>query len=167
MESHFTKIKTVLVANRGEIACRIIQSCKQLGLKSVSIFTKEDVDSLHVSSADVAVLIKGVGASAYLDIEQIVKVAKDHYCDVAVPGYGFLSENSDFAAALEKEGIVFAGPSPESVKLFGLKHFARDIASKNNVPIVPGSDLIEKESDVIECANKIGYPIMLKATAGG
>lgn len=163
----FTKIKKVLVANRGEIACRIIRSCKENGLSTIGVFSVEDSDAMHVAQCDESYLLPGTGASAYINIEEIVKIAKTYKADAVVPGYGFLSENSVFAEALEKEGIVFAGPSVESVETFGLKHSARTLAEKANVPIVPGTDLIEDANEAIAAANRIGYPIMIKSTAGG
>lgn len=165
--TEFKTIKKVLVANRGEIACRIIKSCKENGLKTVAIFSNEDCDAMHVSQSDESYLLSGIGANAYINIEEIVKIAKETETDVVVPGYGFLSENSEFAHALEKAGIFFAGPSVESVETFGLKHSARSLAEKNDVPIVPGTDLIDNVDDAIAAAQKIGYPIMIKSTAGG
>lgn len=165
--SNFTKIKKVLVANRGEIACRIIRCCKENGLKTIAIFSSEDADSAHVIQADESHLISGIGATAYIDSDQIVQVAIDSKADVVVPGYGFLSENSAFAESLAKNKIVFAGPSAESVEIFGLKHSARELAEKNEVPVLPGSNLIDNEHDAITVANKIGYPIIIKSTAGG
>lgn len=163
----FSKIKRVLIANRGEIACRVIRTCKEHGLFSIAVYSKEDLDSLHVQEADTAVLLPGVGAAAYINIEQVVKVAKDTNADVVVPGYGFLSENSEFAAALAENGIIFAGPSSESVEKFGLKHLAREISKSCEVPVVPGTDLISDKSVLIESCSEIGYPVILKATAGG
>lgn len=163
----FSKIKKVLVANRGEIACRIIRSCKENGLSTIGIFSVEDSDSMHISQCDESYLLPGTGASAYINIEEIVKIAKTHSADAVVPGYGFLSENSAFAEALEREGIIFAGPSVESVETFGLKHSARTLAAKNSVPVVPGTDLIDNPQEAVQAADKIGYPIMIKSTAGG
>ena len=163
----FQNIKRVLIANRGEIASRIIRTCKENGLTSIAIYPKEDIESLHVSQADIAVLLSGVGANAYVDIEQIVQVAIDNKADVVIPGYGFLSENSNFAAKLVEAGIAFAGPSADSVKRFGLKHLARQIALDSGVPIVPGTELINDADALVSACNDIGYPVILKATAGG
>ncbi|KAL7663557.1 Urea carboxylase [[Candida] zeylanoides] len=164
---NFEKIKRVLVANRGEISCRVIRSCQSLKLTAVAIFSKEDAGSAHVSAADEAVVLSGTGAAAYIDSEQIVKVAIDNNCDAVVPGYGFLSENSAFAKELEKQGIVFVGPSSNSILTFGLKHTARDLAVASGVPIAPGSDLLQDFSEAAKFAHDIGYPVILKATAGG
>lgn len=163
----FRSIERVLIANRGEIACRIIRSCKQHNLKSIAIYSKEDVLSLHVAEADEVVLLSGTGAAAYINIEEIVQIAVENACDVVIPGYGFLSENSNFAQELSCNNIIFAGPSPETVEQFGLKHLARNAAIANGVPVVPGSDLIVDVNQLIEVCDNIGYPVILKATAGG
>lgn len=163
----FSKISRVLVANRGEIACRIIKCCKQNGLISVAIFSSEDSDSMHVKMADESYLIPGVGAEAYINIDEIVDVAKTHAIDVVVPGYGFLSENSSFVNALEDAKIMFAGPSVDSVETFGLKHSARTLAEANDVPTVPGTGLLDNVETAAKYAEQIGYPIMIKSTAGG
>ncbi|GMF06304.1 unnamed protein product [[Candida] boidinii] len=165
--SEFSKVKRVLIANRGEIACRVIRTCKKYNLTSIAIYSKEDIESLHVSEADEAVLLPGVGAAAYINIENVVKAAQDHKADVVIPGYGFLSENSDFAAKLAEINISFAGPSSESVEQFGLKHLARKIAISCDVPVVPGSDLVDNSKDVLEISKNIGFPVILKSTAGG
>ncbi|OUT23450.1 urea carboxylase [Pichia kudriavzevii] len=163
----FKVVKRVLIANRGEIAVRIINACKKYNLTSISIYPKEDIESLHVSQADTAVQLEGTGASAYIDIDQIVQIAIDEKADVVIPGYGFLSENSTFANKLVANGIAFAGPSPESVENFGLKHLARQMAIDCGVPVVPGSDLIRDETTLVDTCESIGYPVILKATAGG
>ncbi|VEU23444.1 DEKNAAC104736 [Brettanomyces naardenensis] len=167
MTLQFQNINKVLIANRGEIACRIIRACKKYGLISIAVYSKEDIESLHVSQADEAILLPGIGAAAYINAEEIVKVAKENMADVVIPGYGFLSENADFAAELAKCSIAFAGPDSFSIEQFGQKHLARKIAVASNVPIVPGTDLIEDENELIEACNSIGYPVILKATAGG
>lgn len=163
----FQNIKRVLIANRGEIALRIIKSCKKYNLTSIAIYPIEDIESLHVVEADVAVQLKGVGANAYIDIDQLVDIAIREKADVVIPGYGFLSENSNFALKLSQQGIAFAGPSVESVEKFGLKHLARQIAIDCNVPVVPGTELINDSKELVEACDKIGYPVILKATAGG
>lgn len=163
----FENIKNVLVANRGEIACRIIKCCKENGLHIISVYSAEDSDSMHVTMADESYLLPGVGANAYINIDAIVNVAVAYHAHVVVPGYGFLSENSNFAEALQEKGIIFAGPSVESVQMFGLKHSARTLAQKNNVPVVPGTDLIQDPQEALKAAHVIGYPVMLKSTAGG
>lgn len=163
----FKGLSRVLIANRGEIACRVIRSCRENNLTSIAIYSSEDAESLHVQQADEAIHVPGVGALAYIDIQSIVAVAKEAKADVVVPGYGFLSESPEFALELEKQNIIFAGPSGLSIDTFGLKHSARSLAEKNNVPVVPGSGLITRLEEAVVVAEKIGYPIMLKSTAGG
>lgn len=165
--SEFKNIKRVLIANRGEIACRIIKTCKKYSLTSVCIYSKEDIQSLHVNEADEVVLLPGVGSAAYVDIDAIVKIAAEKEIDAVIPGYGFLSENSEFAKRLSELEIVFAGPSSETVLNFGLKHMARSIALKSGVPVVPGTDLISDVTELKAECQRIGYPVILKATAGG
>ncbi|KAK9450510.1 uncharacterized protein V1518DRAFT_414031 [Limtongia smithiae] len=159
---------TVLVANRGEIAVRIIKTLKKLGVKSVAVFAEPDRFSPHVLNADDAVFLEGqTAAETYLRIDKIIAAAKSTGSQAIIPGYGFLSENAEFAETCEKEGIVFVGPSAESIRLLGLKHSAREIAMKANVPLVPGSGLLDTVEEAVEIAEKIGYPVMLKSTAGG
>lgn len=165
--SEFQSLKRVLIANRGEIACRVIRCCRENNLTSIAIYSSEDAESLHVQEADEAIHISGVGAQAYIDIDSVVEVAKRSKADVVVPGYGFLSESPEFAHALEQQHIIFAGPSGLSIDTFGLKHSARALAEKNSVPVVPGSDLVTSLDEAIPLAADIGYPIMLKSTAGG
>jgi len=167
MTKNFKNIKRVFIANRGEIACRIIRSCKQHGLTSIVVFTKEDTESLHVLQADISIPLSGTGASAYTNIDELVKIAKEERADVVIPGYGFLSENQKFTARLFKEGIAFAGPDSNSIEQFGLKHLARKIAVKCHVPVIPGTELIRDENEAIKACDEIGYPVILKATAGG
>ncbi|RLV84363.1 putative urea carboxylase [Meyerozyma sp. JA9] len=165
--AQFRTLKRVLVANRGEIACRTIRCCKENGLQSIAIYSAEDAESLHVLSADEAVLLPGVGAQAYIDIDHVVSVAISSKADVVVPGYGFLSESPQFAASLEEKGVVFAGPTGKSIDTFGLKHSARSLAESNDVPVVPGSGLVTDIAEAQLTAKSIGYPVMLKSTAGG
>lgn len=166
--SKSSPFQTVLVANRGEIAVRLISSLKKLNIKSVAVFSEPDRYAQHVLDADVAVDLKGTTASeTYLSIRKIIKAARDTCAQAIIPGYGFLSENADFAEACEQEGIVFVGPSSDSIRALGLKHSAREIAEKAGVPLVPGSGLIETLDEALETANKLGYPLMIKSTAGG
>lgn len=161
-------LKTLLIANRGEIAGRIIRTAKRLGIRTVAIYTEPDSASQHVALADEAHLLEGDVTSAYLDGDQIISIAKATGVDAIIPGYGFLSENTNFARSVTNNGIVFAGPSAENVESFGLKHTARELAIKAGVPIVPGTQgLLESEEDAVKAANELGYPVMLKATAGG
>ena len=162
------KLKTLLVANRGEIALRIIRTAKKLNIRSIAIYTEADAASGHVAAADEAVLLEGPAGKAYLDGEQIVEIAKKHNVDVIIPGYGFLSENTEFAGQVKAAGMVFAGPSSECIESFGIKHTARELATKAEVPIVPGTKgLVGSEEEAVKEADAMGYPVMLKATAGG
>lgn len=162
------KLKTLLVANRGEIAVRLIKTAKKLGIKTVSIYTASDAASIHVSAADEAVLLSGPDSKAYLDGEQIIEIARKAKVNVIIPGYGFLSENTEFAKQVADAGMVFAGPKPKAITDFGIKHTARELAAAADTPIVPGTKgLVGSEDEAVKEATKLGYPVMLKATAGG
>lgn len=159
---------TVLIANRGAIATRIIRTLKKLGIRSVAVYHQADKDSLHVQQADEAVCLgEGSVAETYLNIETILNIAKQQNVDAIHPGYGFLSENTDFVSACEAQGIVFIGPTSEQINLFGLKHLARDAAENAGVPLVPGSPLLQQLDEALSWAQRIGYPVMMKSTAGG
>ena len=161
----FTK---VLIANRGEIACRIIRTLKKMGIQSVAIYSEPDAGASHVMGADEAVCVGGAPAiDSYLNSKKILQVALDTGAQAIHPGYGFLSENADFAQACEASGIVFIGPTPQQMRQFGLKHTARDLAKQNNVPLLPGTGLLKDVAEAKLEAKKIGYPVMLKSTAGG
>ncbi|MFC5449386.1 urea carboxylase [Paenibacillus aestuarii] len=161
----FTKI---LIANRGAIAVRIQRTLRRLGIASVAVYTKADQDSLHVDMADEAVLIgEGPAKDSYLNADLILQAAIDTGAQAIHPGYGFLSENAEFARACRERGIVFIGPTPEQMEMFGLKHSAREIAGKAGVPMLPGSDLITGLDEAAAKASSIGYPVILKSTAGG
>lgn len=162
-------IKKILIANRGEIAHRIIKACRELNITSVAIYSDADKNSLHVRRADEAYLIGNSPANeSYLNKEKIINLAKKIGADAIHPGYGFLSENSEFIKMVEDTGIIFIGPSSKSVKLMGGKTDARTLMKKNNVPIVPGtSEPIKNIVDAKKIAKEIGYPIILKAAAGG
>jgi acetyl-CoA carboxylase, biotin carboxylase subunit len=162
-------IKKILIANRGEIAVRIIRSCREMGIKTVAVFSDADRKSLHVRYADEAIHIgPSPSSESYLVMEKIIEAARISGSDAIHPGYGFLSENAQFADLVRNEGIVFIGPSSESIRLMGDKISARNIMTQAGVPVVPGTR--EKISDVeqaLEAINKIGYPVMIKASAGG
>lgn len=161
-------LSKVLIANRGAIACRIIRSLKKMGIQSVAVYSEADKDSLHVTLADEAVYIgESPAQQSYLNIERILEVAKQTQAQGIHPGYGFLSENANFAELCEAQDIAFIGPSPEQMRAFGLKHTAREIAIQNQVPLLPGSSLLNDLAHAIQEANRIGYPVMLKSTAGG
>jgi len=159
---------TVLVANRGAIATRIIRTLRRMGLRSVAVYSEADAGSLHVSQADVAVCIGPAPASeSYLDIPAILKAAKDTGAGAIHPGYGFLAENAEFAEACATAGIAFIGPTPENIRAFGLKHSARALAAGHGVPLAPGTGLLTDEEEAVQAAREIGFPVILKATAGG
>ena len=158
----------VLVANRGEIACRIIRTLDRMGIASVAVYSEADAPSLHVAAAGEAVCIgPAAPAASYLDIGRILDAARATGAEAIHPGYGFLSENPDFAEACEAAGIAFIGPTPEQMRAFGLKHRARALAEAAGVPLSPGSGLLRDAEHAAEEAARIGYPIMIKSTAGG
>ncbi|MBP5002038.1 ATP-grasp domain-containing protein, partial [Acinetobacter baumannii] len=160
--------KKVLIANRGAIACRVIRTLKKLGIASVAVYSEADRDSLHVTLADEAFLIGPAPAhQSYLNIEKILEVAKQSGAEAIHPGYGFLSENAEFFDLCESQGIAFIGPTSSQMLDFGLKHTARELAIKSNVPLLPGSSLLSDEAEALTEAARIGYPVMLKSTAGG
>jgi len=165
-----TPIKKVLVANRGEIAIRVIRACSELGIKTVAIYSEEDYLSLHRVKADEAFRIgKNKGpVEAYLDIDGIINLALENNVDAIHPGYGFMAENDKFAAACEKAGIIFIGPKADSIQRMGNKSEARNIAISENIPVIPGTeDPIRSVDDCKEFAARAGYPILIKSAYGG
>ncbi|MEM9205370.1 MAG: biotin carboxylase N-terminal domain-containing protein, partial [Pseudomonadota bacterium] len=161
----FTK---VLIANRGEIACRIIQTLDRLGIASVAIYSDAEPYAAHVLAAGEAVRVGPAPATeSYLNIDAILDARRETGADAVHPGYGFLSENADFAERLEREGVRFIGPEPQNLRLFGLKHAAREAATAVGVPLLPGTGLITSLDEATREAFAIGYPVMLKSTAGG
>ena len=162
------KIKKVLIANRGEIALRIIRACKELEIQSVAIFSEVDVEGVWVRKADECYPIMGDPIKAYLDYSVIISIAKKSDCDAIHPGYGFLSENADFAKACEDNGIIFIGPKPEHIELFGDKMASKVAMKKVGVPVLEGTDepvFNIKEGEKI--AREIGFPVIIKAAFGG
>ncbi|MDZ4162870.1 MAG: urea carboxylase [Burkholderiales bacterium] len=158
----------VLIANRGAIACRIIRTLRQMGIKSVAVYSEADAQARHVREADEAYLIgPAPAAQSYLNAQRILSVAQQAGAQAIHPGYGFLSENPDFAQACEDAGIAFIGPTPSQMRAFGLKHTARDLAGRLDVPLLPGSGVLDGPEHACEQAMVIGYPVMLKSTAGG
>ncbi|ORY55683.1 putative urea amidolyase [Pseudomassariella vexata] len=161
-------MSTLLIANRGEIAGRIIRTAKRLGIRTIAIYTEPDSAAQHVAQSDEAHLLEGDATLAYLDGDQIIAIAKATGAQAIIPGYGFLSENMSFARDVASNGILFVGPDPGSIECFGLKHRARDLAVSAGVPVVPGTEgLLGSEEEAIQAAGGLGYPVMLKATAGG
>jgi acetyl-CoA carboxylase biotin carboxylase subunit len=161
--------KKILIANRGEIALRIIRACKELGIQSVAVYSEPDIDSLHVQLADEAICIGPASSSAsYLKIDRIISAAEISDVDAIHPGYGFLAENAHFAEVCASCNIKFIGPSAQAIRLMGDKNSARDCARNAGVPISPGSDgTVDSEAEAVKIARKIGYPVMIKAVAGG
>jgi acetyl-CoA carboxylase, biotin carboxylase subunit len=162
-------LNKILIANRGEIALRIIRACKELGIATVAVYSEADVDSLHVQLADEAVCIGPAPSSeSYLKIDRIISAAEITDVDAIHPGYGFLAENAHFAEVCASCNICFIGPSPAAIRAMGDKNQAREQARKAGVPVSPGSDgMIESEQEALAVAKKIGYPVMIKAIAGG
>ncbi|MBL8534675.1 MAG: 5-oxoprolinase/urea amidolyase family protein, partial [Betaproteobacteria bacterium] len=160
--------KKVLIANRGAIACRVIRTLRRMGVGSVAIHSEADTASLHVSQADEAVCVGAPpAAQSYLRVERILEAACETGAEAIHPGYGFLSENADFAQACRDAGIAFIGPTPEQMRAFGLKHTARELAERAGVPLLPGSGLLADIGHARAEAARIGYPVMLKSTGGG
>lgn len=161
--------KRILVANRGEIALRIIRCCREMNIESVLIYSDADRESLPVKRADYAICIgPAAAAKSYLNQDMIIDIAKRMECEAVHPGYGFLSESSEFARKCENAGLTFIGPSADIIDAMGDKQSARSLMMKNNVPTVPGSKgLVKDAKEAKELAAKIGYPVLLKATAGG
>jgi urea carboxylase len=158
----------VLVANRGAIACRVLRTLRRMGIASVAVHSEADRHSLHLAGADEAVLIgPAPAAQSYLSTAAILDAARTTGAEAIHPGYGFLSENAEFAEACARSRIVFIGPTPEQMRAFGLKHTARRIAQENGVPLLPGTDLLTNVGGAQRAAEAIGYPVMLKGTAGG
>lgn len=159
----------ILIANRGEAACRIIKTARKMGLRTVAVYSEADMNSLHVQMADEIILLGGaLSSESYLDIKKIINACKKTGAKYVHPGWGFLSENAKFAQALEKEGIIFVGPSVESIKNMGDKIRSKKLAKSAGVNIVPGDNsILEDVSNAEETAKKIGYPVILKASAGG
>ncbi|PZL84826.1 urea carboxylase, partial [Pantoea sp. ARC270] len=159
---------TVLIANRGEIACRAIRTLKRLGVKSVAVYSDADRNAQHVKQADSAIALGGDKASdSYLRIDKILAAAQQSGAQAIWPGYGFLSESQAFAEACEAAGIAFVGPTAQQIGEFGLKHRARELAASAGVPMTPGTPLLASLEEAIQAADEIGYPVMLKSTAGG
>lgn len=162
-------MKKILIANRGEIACRIIRSCREMGIATVAVYSEADRGAGHVKMADEAVFIGPSPASqSYLVQEKIVEAAKKTGADAIHPGYGFLSENASFARLLQKEGIILIGPSAESMEIMGSKLAAKNAVKAYNIPLVPGTDTaINSYEEALSRGKEIGFPILIKASAGG
>lgn len=162
-------LNKVLIANRGEIALRVIRACKELGIKTLAVYSEADVESLHVQLADEAICIgPAPSKDSYLKIDRIIAAAEIGNVDAIHPGYGFLAENAHFADVCTSCNIKFIGPPSSAIRAMGDKNIARATARKAGVPVTPGSDgLVETEQEALKVAKKIGYPVMIKAVAGG
>src|SRR5690349_16993298 len=161
--------KRILIANRGEIALRVIRACKELGIETVCVYSTADAGSQYLQLADEAICIGPPrGAQSYLKIDQIISAAEVGNVDAIHPGYGFLAENAHFNEVVRSCKIDFIGPTPEAMEALGDKNRAREAARKAKVPVVPGSaGLIEDDDEAVKVAREIGYPVLIKATAGG
>ena len=158
----------ILIANRGAIACRVMRTARKLGIATVAVYSEADAHSLHVAQADEAICVgPAPSAESYLRVDRILEAARATGAQAIHPGYGFLSENADFAQSCADAGIAFVGPTPEQMRSFGLKHTARELAQRNGVPLLPGSGLLDDVGHARAEAARIGYPVMLKSTAGG
>src|SRR5437870_1379172 len=165
-------VNKILIANRGEIAVRIIRACRDMGIEAVAVYSDCDRAARHVRLADQAVHIGGnAPAESYLRIDRVIDAARKTGADAVHPGYGFLAENEDFAAACRDAGLTFIGPTPEAIALMGSKTAARQAAMEAGVPVVPGTEeplgLVVPDATIAGVAERIGYPIMIKAVAGG
>lgn len=162
-------LKKVLIANRGEIACRVIRGCRELGVKSVAIYSEADRESLHVKIADEAICVgAGSNGDSYLNLANVLMACQISGAEAVHPGYGYFSERANFAAALESLGLKFIGPPPAAIEAMGDKASAKKAAIESGCPVVPGSDgIVDTDTEAIEIAEQIGYPVLLKAVAGG
>lgn len=163
------KSRRILIANRGEIASRVAKACRELGHTAIGCWTDNERQAVHLQFCDEWVHLEGsTNAETYLNVEKILKVCKENNVDAVHPGYGFLSENADFAASLEKEGMIFIGPNVEAIKVMGDKATSKKLANNAGVPTVPGTDeAVPTVDEAVKIANEIGYPVLLKAVAGG
>lgn len=162
-------IQKILIANRGEIALRIVRACRELGIKSLAVYSEADVQSLHVQLADEAICIGGPkSADSYLRADRIIAAAEIADVDAIHPGFGFLSENAEFAEQCESCNIKFIGPPSAAIRNMGDKAVAKETVKKAGVPVVPGSDgPVSNEDDAVKLAREVGYPVIIKAVAGG
>ena len=167
--SRTAPIRKLLIANRGEIAVRIHRTAMEMGIQTLSVGPSDDSKSLHVFTTDDSAELEGTGPAAYLDSNQIVEVAKTNGCDAIHPGYGFLAENAEFAEACEQANLIFVGPSPNSLRLFGDKLQARELAASSGVSVLPASATIDRPEIAIEFFDSLpsGSSMVLKAIAGG
>jgi len=161
--------KKILIANRGEIALRVIRACKEMGIKTVAIHSEPDANALHVRAADERICVGPAdGALSYRNIPNVLSAAEICGADAIHPGYGFLAENAHFAEVCESIGVTFIGPTSENIAMMGDKAKAREVMLRRNIPVLPGSPgELQSEADALEAARKIGFPVIIKASAGG
>ncbi|HNB42257.1 MAG TPA: biotin carboxylase N-terminal domain-containing protein, partial [Anaerolineales bacterium] len=158
----------ILIANRGEIAIRIMRACRELGIKTVAVYSEADKNAQHVQFADEAILLGGAAPKeSYLNVDALLRATRDSQADAIHPGYGFLSENASFAAAVESANLTFIGPSADSIRAMGDKAESKILMKKAGVPTVPGYEGLESYDDFKNAASEIGYPVLVKAAAGG
>ena len=158
----------VLIANRGAIAVRIARTLRDMGMEPVVVYHAADAESLHVREAVLRFSLgEGSVQDTYLNQRRLLDIAVEAGAWALHPGYGFLSENAEFARQCEQRGVVFLGPTPEQIEAFGLKHRARELAARNAVPLLPGSGVVQKLDAALAAAGEIGFPVMLKSSAGG
>jgi urea carboxylase len=168
MSQSSEKISSVLIANRGAIAVRITRTLKKMGITAVAVYAEADRESLHVRVADQAFSLgAGTARDTYLDQDKILEIARQCGADAIHPGYGFLSENTSFVARCTEHGLKFLGPTAEQIQAFGLKHRARELAEAQQVPLLPGTGVLTGQEQALAQAEQIGYPVILKSTAGG
>ena len=161
-------INKILIANRGEIAVRILRACRELGIKTVAVYSEADKDAQHVQIADEAVLLgRPEPKESYLNVDKLIQAALHTKADAIHPGYGFLSENAPFALAVASANLTFIGPSADSIRAMGDKAESKVTMKKAGVPTVPGFEGLESEEDFKNAAKEIGYPVLVKAAAGG
>ena len=165
----YRRFDTLLIANRGEIACRVIRTARAMGLRTVAVYSEADRDALHVALADDAVLLGPARArDSYLNIDRIIEAAQKTGAEAVHPGYGFLSENADFARRCAEVGIVFVGPTADMMEAMGSKSGSKALMEKAGVPLVPGyHGEAQDEATLAKAANRIGFPVLVKASAGG
>ncbi len=165
----YRRFRTLLIANRGEIACRVIRTARAMGLRTVAVYSEADAGAMHVAMADSAVLLGPARArDSYLNIEAVIDAAKKTGAEAIHPGYGFLSENAEFAEACAKAGIVFVGPTAEMMTAMGSKSGSKALMEKAGVPLVPGYHGDDQnEATLAKAAEKVGFPVLVKASAGG
>ncbi len=158
----------ILIANRGEIAIRIIRACRELGIKTVAVYSEADKNAQHVQLADEAILLGDAAPKeSYLNVDKLIRAALDSKADAIHPGYGFLSENASFAGTVESAGLTFIGPSADSIRAMGDKAESKILMKQSGVPTVPGFEGLTSDEDFKKAAKEIGYPVLIKASAGG